>query len=88
MKLKYTFETVNMGDEIILVPVGENASEVHGVIKLNAEGKEIVDVLQNDTSEEFIIQMLMGKYSNDPDEIKKYVKDVIGILQKEDLLEM
>lgn len=88
MKLKYTFETVNMGDEIILVPVGENASEVHGVIKLNAEGKEIVDVLQNNTTEEFIIQMLMGKYSNDPDEIKKYVKDVIGILQKEDLLEM
>ena len=88
MKLKYTFETVNMGDEIILVPVGENASEVHGVIKLNAEGKEIVDVLQNDTTEEFINQMLMGKYSNDPDEIKKYVKDVIGILQKENLLDM
>ena len=35
MKLKYTFEAVDMGDEIIFVPVGDKASEVHGVLKLS-----------------------------------------------------
>ncbi len=88
MKLKYTFEAVEMGDEIIMVPVGDNASEVHGVIKLNAQGREIVDALQNDTTEEKIIQMLTEKYSNTASEMEQYVKDVIGVLKNENLLDL
>ena len=88
MKLKYTFEAVEMGDEIIMVPVGDNASEVHGVIKLNAQGREIVDALRNDTTEEKITQMLTEKYSNTASEMEQYVKDVIGVLKNENLLDL
>lgn len=88
MKLKYTFEAVDMGDEIIFVPVGDKASEVHGVLKLNAEGKEVVEALKEETTEEKIVQMLAQKYNNDPTELTQYVRNVIDILKKENLLEM
>ena len=39
MRLKHFFETIDMGDEIIMVPVGASAQQVHGVIKLNESGR-------------------------------------------------
>ena len=46
MKLKNTFESVDMGNEIIMVPVGKSAEQVQGVLKLNAEGLEIMNMLE------------------------------------------
>lgn len=88
MKLKYSFEAVDMGDEIIFVPVGDKASEVHGVLKLNAEGKEVVEALKEDTTKEKIVQMLAPKYNNDHTELARYVQNVIDILNNANLLEM
>lgn len=62
MKLKYSFEAVNMGNEIIMVPVGDNADQVHGVLKMNNEGQEIVNMLMNETDADSIINSLSEKY--------------------------
>ena len=87
MKLKNTFESVDMGDEIIMVPVGKSAEQVHGVLKLNEAGQEIVELLAGETSEEEIVRSLSGKYENDAETLKKYVRQVVETLRSNDLIE-
>ena len=86
MKLKYSFETVDMGEEIIMVPVGNNARNSTGVLKLNREGKEIVDCLNTNMTEEMIIEKISSKYENDPSEIREYVHKAIAKLNEAGLL--
>ena len=86
MKLKYTLETVDMGDEIIVIPIGEGASEVHGILKINKEGREILDLLKEDTTEETIIFTLSKKYENDHKELERYVHKAIEMLSSNGLL--
>ena len=87
MRLKHTFESVDMGDEIILVPVGESAAVVHGVLKTNSEAKEIIDALQTDITEEQLNQVFSEKYENAPEEIARYISKTIHVLQDAELIE-
>lgn len=87
MKLKYSFEDVDMGDEIISVPVGENSDQVQGVLKLNVGGREILNLLVEDTTEEEVVESLALKYENDREQLAQYVHNVISKLQKAGLLE-
>ena len=86
MKVQYSFETVDVGDEFIAVPVGENASEIHGIVKMNTEGKEIFDLLTKGLNEEEIVNVLLDKYDNDKDKIVEYVHNVIIDLKEHGLL--
>ena len=86
MKLKYNFEYVDMGEEIVCVPVGKNANAVHGVLKLNKEGQEIVSLLEQDTSVEMITSQLATKYENDKESLLEYVNNVIDTLRAVNLL--
>ena len=45
MRLKYHFEFTDVENEIIAVPVGEGANDIHGVLKLNPTGKEIMELV-------------------------------------------
>ena len=87
MKLKYSFETVNMGEERIMVPVGESANQVGGVIKLNVAGLEIVELLKKEKDEEEIVSLLSDKYENGRSAIAGYVHGVIETLREHDLIE-
>lgn len=81
MKLKYAFEIVKMDGENIAVPVGEGASLIKGVFKLNNSGSEIMEMLKTDTSEENIIENLTKKYENDIQNISIYVHEMIKALK-------
>lgn len=86
MKLAFTFEHVDMGDETVSVPVGKGSEQVHGVLKLNKEGKEILDMLSSDTTEQDIINTLAEKYTTNKQTIATYVKKVISTLNEEGLI--
>ena len=86
MRLKCTFEVVDMGDEMIAVPIGVGANTIHGVLKLNKAGAEILNMLNKNVSEEGIIDNLTEKYENDRDTISSYVKNFINILRKKQLI--
>jgi uncharacterized alkaline shock family protein YloU len=86
MKLKYTFETVDMSDEIIAVPVGEDAKELKGVVKLNRAGQEIFSLLKNDTTEEKIVDALAAKYENSRENLAAYVRQMLETLRSDGLL--
>lgn len=87
MKLKYEFEAMDMGDEIIAVPVGDNASELHGVIKLNKEGFEIFEMIKEGKSEEEIVAALTKKYDNDVQQLTENVRKTINTLQESGIIE-
>lgn len=87
MKLICTFEVVEMEDEIIFVPIGDSADEVHGVLRLNKEAFEIIKHLETDVSEEHIVDILKSKYENERSELVKYVHEVITTLREIGLIE-
>ncbi len=86
MKLKYNFENVDMGNEIVSVPVGDNAKDVHGVLKMNSSGKEIIELLKEDTTEEKILNYLVSKYENNREDLAANVREIISKLREAGLI--
>ena len=86
MKLKCTFDFVDMGDEIIAVPIGPNSDEIGGVFKLNKEGMEILKLLNDGLSREEVIDHLSSTYDNKRTELENYVDKTIGIFQQAGIL--
>lgn len=87
MKLKGTFEPVDMGDEIVMVPVGNNTGKVQGIIKLDPAGKEILDLLTAYDNEDEVVRVLTEKYENDEETLKAYVGKVVAMLRNNSLIE-
>jgi hypothetical protein len=87
MKLKYSFDAVDMGEETIAVPVGDGADQMHGVVKLNKSGCEIMDLLKEEITIDDIVNNLAAKYDNSKEELKKYVLHVVEELRKAGILE-
>lgn len=77
MKLKYTFEMMEIDDEIVAVPVGDNANTLHGIVKLNGTGAEILKMIQEEKSESEIVEELGKKYESSHDEIQTFVAEFL-----------
>lgn len=85
--MKFAFEAMEIDDEIICVPIEASAEQLHGVLKLNASGYEIVKMLKSDITLEEIIEKLSAKYETDPQTIKEYVEKTVSILMEKGLIE-
>ena len=85
MRLCCSFEIVEMGDEIVAVPVGENSANKNGILKLNPEGKEIFEMLMKGFSEEEIRNNLFEKYEN-KSEIDEILKSFLDKLKEYNVL--
>ena len=87
MKLKDDFTVMDMGDEFAAVPVGEDAAKFHGMLKLNKESAEILNLLKEDTEPETIHKYLKDKYPDSTDEeIGHTLVDFLNKLIREGLL--
>ena len=87
MKLKYQFQAVDMVDEIIGVPTDESPNQPNGILRLNKEGLEILDLLKQDTTIEKIVDALAARYENPRDELLAYVTEVVEKLRSFGMLE-
>lgn len=87
MHLKYSFEKIDMGDEIILIPIGKGSDIIRGVLKLNKEGCEIIELLKQETNEDKIVNILEAQYTNDRLVLNQYVHDVVMKLDKLGIIE-
>ena len=87
MKSKYTFEKMELDGEIIAVPIGENAENLHAVLNVNEEAMRILELLQKETTEESIVDQLLKEYEGEKEEVATLVSTYIEQLRKEDLLE-
>lgn len=87
MKLKYTFELVNLDDEIVAVPIDASKEEFRGIIKLNPSAEIIFKLLDNNITEDEIFDVLINKYDVAEDELRQYIHDFINKLNSAGLLE-
>ena len=87
MKSKYSLEMMELDGETIAVPVGDNADDLHAVINVNEEAKRILELLQEETTLEHIVDQLMKEYEGEKDEITRLVSTYIDQLRQEGLLE-
>lgn len=78
MRLKYSFETTELDDYVVAVPVGANAGGYSGVIKLNKTAAFIFSLLEKDTTEEAIVNEVEKAFSAPRDiivsEVRNYIK--------------
>ena len=86
MKLKTNFEIVDMGDEIIAVPVGEGSEKIRGVLKLNKAGAELLEYITKGMLEGDIVDALSKKYDNDRSTLMSDVQEMIIALKDAGLL--
>ena len=87
MKSKYLFEKMELDGEIVGVPVGESASELHAVLNLNEEAMRILELLREETTEQEVIAQLLKEYDSTKEEIAPLVHEFIGQLRHEGFLE-
>ena len=79
MHLKYTFEIMELSDQIIAVPIGDNVQAFRGVIKLNETSAFIFELLKEDITEDIIVDKLEMEY-NAPKEllihdVRRYIQE-------------
>lgn len=87
MRLKYKFSMMDMGGEIAAVPVGDNANEFHGMLKVNDISADILSQLEEDTTPEKVHAYLVEKYPDSTkDEIGEQLASFLNQLISEGLL--
>ena len=85
MKLKSEFITQDIDDTQFLVPVGAEAFQ--GVVRSNKTAAFIVDCLQEETTEEEIVDKMCAKYDAPRDTVAADVKEILDTLRKINALE-
>ncbi len=63
MRLRYRFELMDLDDRVIAVPLGDGDDGFRGIIKLNGTALSIFKLLNEETTEEAIVESLMKEYN-------------------------
>lgn len=87
MKCKYLFEKMELDGQIVAVPVGEGADELHAVLNVNEEAMRILELLREDTTEQEIVSKLLSEYEGTAESIAPLVKAFIEHIRQEGLIE-
>ena len=79
MKLKLSFETMELDDQIVAVPVGELRESCQGVVVVNETGFLILKLLMKEISEEEIVKKLREQYEvteeRAADDVHRYIEE-------------
>lgn len=87
MKCKYYFEKMELDGEIVAVPVGKNVGDFRAVLNVNEEAMRIIELLQEDITEQEVVSQLLCEYEGTEEEISPLVHMFIEQLRKEGMLE-
>ena len=82
MKIKEDFVKTELGDDTILVAIGEKAEHFHGIVRLNETAAFIVDQLARDTTEEEILTAILKEYDVERSVAQAHVSSVLESLRK------
>ena len=88
MKIKPEFELVNVADDYMLIPVGEQMEQFKGTVVLNEVSAFLLNLMKNDISKEELINSLTKEYEIDhvtaQGDVEKTLKKMmeIGIINE------
>ena len=87
MKLRYEFSVMEMDGEYMAVPVGDNAEQFNGMLRMNDVSAGILDLLKEDTTPEEVHRILRERYPGSDDrEIGEALTSFLNQLIREGLL--
>ncbi len=81
MRLHEDFAVHDAGDEQIMVATGEMALRFNGLVRSNMTAAFIVEQLQEETTEEAVVDAMFAKFDAPKDVIAKDVARVIDQLR-------
>ncbi len=81
MKLNENYIKSNVAGVACVIPVGEAAQQMHGMIKLNATADAIWDLLGAGRTEDEIVAALTGQFNAPADVLREDVRAFIGRLR-------
>lgn len=85
MRLKPDFFIQDIDDTQFLVPIG--AESFQGIVRSNKTAAFIVTLLQEETSEEDIVDAMLAKYAIDRETVIADVNEILGKLREINALE-
>lgn len=72
--------------EYVLIPVGKAAENLYGIISLTESGKILWQKLEQDCTEEELVEELLAQYEVDRETASTDVRNFLEKLKKENLL--
>ena len=87
MKIKKGFIIRKVGDENIVVPVGEASKNFHGMVKLNESGAFLWKFFTENHTEEEAVDALLAEYDVQRELAAADVKAFVGILVNNSFVE-
>ena len=87
MKIKSNYVLRSIGDQFVVVPIGEEAIKFNGIITLNNSGKFLFKKLQENVEITDLVDSLLNAYEVSEAKALKDVQNFINILKENDLLE-
>ena len=79
MKVNPLFIIREIADEYVVIPVGEHADRLHGMLKLNEEGAFLWKLMEKEQTEETLFRALLNEYQVEADTAKK---DISAFLEE------
>lgn len=86
MKLKYSFAVREVAGQSVALALGEDTKHFNGMIKLNSVGEYIFRLLENDISEDEIVDKLTEKYDVSAEDAKAALIDYLSVLRQNNLI--
>ena len=88
MKVKENYVIKTIGEDIVVVPVKNEAVRFNGIITLNKTGKFLFETLQETSyTKEELLDRMLDKYDVEEDKASKDLDKFIEILRKNNLLD-
>lgn len=87
MKIKDNFILREIAGEHILIPVGEAALRVHGMVTLSESALLLYEKLKSECTEEDLVDVLTAEYEVDRDEALRDVGAFLGQMRQVGILE-
>lgn len=87
MKLKSGFVIHSVGDENIVVPIGERTKDFRGIVRLNNSGTYLWEIMKNEFTVQTLVAALLEKYDVSEETAEKTASAFIKELDDGGLIE-
>ena len=87
MKVKKDFIARKVGDSDIVVATGKAVKHFNGYITLKETGRFLRDLLAKDVAEDALVEKLLEEYDVDRETAARDVKNFLGVLESNGILE-
>lgn len=87
MRLNCKFTVRNIMDEYVVVPVGESALKVSGLLTTNEVGAFVLDALREEISGEQLLEKVLAEFDVDAQTAEQDLKELLQTLDKLALLD-